>query len=59
MYFSDRMKHYGLKHYCVSWNISFTRQMEALMKMGVIDAPDFLLLCMTDGISLPGHCGTP
>ena len=28
-----------LKHYCVSWNISFTRQMEALMKMGVINAP--------------------
>ena len=33
--------------------------MEALMKMGVINAPVFVLLCMTDGISLSGHPGTP
>ena len=33
--------------------------MEALMKMGVIDAPVFVLLCMTAGISLSGHPGTP
>ena len=59
MYFADRIKHHGLKHYCVSWNISFTRQMEALMKMGVIEEPVFVLLCMTDGISLSGHPGTP
>lgn len=59
MYFADRIRHHGLKHYCVSWNISFTRQMEALMKMGVIDEPAFVLLCMTDGISLSGHPGTP
>ena len=59
MYFADRIKHHGLKHYCVSWNISFTRQMEALMKMGVIDAPIFVLFCMTDGISISAHLGTP
>ena len=59
MYFADRIRHHNLKHYCVSWNISFTRQMEALMKMGVIEGPVFVLLCMTDGISLSGHPGTP
>tara|TARA_B100000161_G_scaffold218525_1_gene163583 strand:+ start:126 stop:437 length:312 start_codon:yes stop_codon:yes gene_type:complete len=59
MCFADRIKHHGLKHYCVSWNISFTRQMEALMNMGVIDAPIFVLFCMTDGISISGHLGTP
>lgn len=59
MYFADRIKYHGLKHYCVSWNISFTRQMEALMKMNVIPEPAFVLLCMTDGISLSGHPGTP
>jgi 3-keto-5-aminohexanoate cleavage enzyme len=59
MYFADRIKHHGLKHYLVSWNVSFTRQMEALLKMGVIPEPAFVLLCMTDGISLSGHPGTP
>ena len=59
LYFADRIRHHGLKHYCVSWNISFTRQMEALMKMNVIEEPAFVLLCMTDGISLSGHPGTP
>ena len=59
MCFADRIKHHGLKHYCVSWNISFTRQIEALMKMGVIDAPIFVLFCMTDGISISAHLGTP
>ncbi len=59
MCFADRVKHHGLKLYCVSWNISFTRQMEALMKMGVIDAPTFVLFCLTDGSSNLGHLGTP
>ena len=58
IYFADRIRHHGLKHYCVSWNISFTRQMGALMKMGIIEGPVFVLLCMTDGISLSGHPGT-
>lgn len=59
LYFADRTKHHGLKQYLVSWNISFTRQIEAFMKMGVITEPAIVLLCMTDGTSLSGHPGTP
>ena len=59
MHFADRIKHHGLKQYLVSWNISFTRQIEAFMKMGVITEPAFILFAMTDGTSLSGHPGTP
>ncbi len=59
MHFADRIKHHGLKQYLVSWNVSFTRQIEAFMKMGVIPAPAYVCFCMTDGISLSGHPGTP
>ncbi|NKB57386.1 MAG: 3-keto-5-aminohexanoate cleavage protein [Alphaproteobacteria bacterium] len=59
MHFADRIKHHQLKQYLVSWNISFTRQIEAFMKMGVITEPAIVLLCMTDGTSLAGHPGTP
>ena len=59
MYFSERIKHHGLKQYLVSWNVSFTRQIEAFIRMGVIAEPAFVLFCMTDGISLAGHPGTP
>ncbi len=59
MHFADRIKHYGLKQYLVSWNVSFTRQIEAFMKMGVIPEPAYVCFCMTDGIMLAGHPGTP
>ena len=59
MHFAERIKHHGLKQYLVSWNISFTRQIEAFMKMGVIEEPGFVLFAMTDGTSLSGHPGTP
>ena len=59
MHFADRIKHHGLKQYLVSWNVSFTRQIEAFIKMGVISEPAFVLFAMTDGISLAGHPGTP
>lgn len=59
MHFADRIKHHHLKQYLVSWNISFTRQIEAFMKMGVIPEPAFVCFCLTDGIMLAGHPGTP
>lgn len=59
MHFADRIKHYGLKQYLVSWNVSFTRQIEAFMKMGVIPEPAYVAFCLTDGIMLAGHPGTP
>lgn len=59
MHFADRIKHHGLKQYLVSWNVSFTRQIEAFMKMGVIPEPAYVCFCLTDGIMLAGHPGTP
>ncbi|MDJ0895522.1 MAG: 3-keto-5-aminohexanoate cleavage protein [Alphaproteobacteria bacterium] len=59
MHFADRIKHHGLKQYLVSWNISFTRQIDALMEMGVITQPAYVCFCLTDGIMLAGHPGTP
>ncbi len=59
MHFAKRITHYNLKHYLVSWNVSFTRQIEAFMKMGVIPEPAHILIVLTDGIMLAGHPGTP
>ena len=59
MHFAERIKHHGLKQYLVSWNVSFTRQIEAFMKMGVIPEPAYVCFCLTDGINLSGHPGTP
>jgi len=59
MYFAERIKHYGLKQYLVSWNVSSDRQIDAFMKMGVVPEPAFVCFCLTDGIMLAGHPGTP
>lgn len=58
MYFAERIRHHGLKQYLVSWNVSFTRQIEAFMKQGVIPEPAYVCFCLTDGIMLSGHPGT-
>lgn len=58
MHFAERIKYHRLKQYLVSWNVSFTRQIEAFMKMGVIPEPAYLCFCLTDGIMLAGHPGT-
>ena len=42
----------------MAWNVSFTRQHEAFMDMGLIPEPAFLLLLLSDGIMLAGHPGT-
>lgn len=59
MHFAERIAHHRLKQYLVSWNVSFTRQIEAFMAMGVIPEPAFVCFCLTDGIMLAGHPGTP
>lgn len=59
MHFAERIRHHGLKQYLVSWNVSFTRQIEAFMQMGVIPEPAYVCFCLTDGIMLAGHPGTP
>lgn len=58
LHFARRIRHHRLKPYCVSWNVSFTRQLEALMAMGEIERPAYLCFCLTDGVMLSGHPGT-
>ena len=58
-YFAKQIGELGLKQYLVSWNVSFTRQAEAFMDMGLIDQPAYLLLLLSDDIMLAGHPGTP
>lgn len=59
MHFAERIDHYGLKPYLVSWNVSFTRQIEQFLKMGVLTGPAYICFCMTDEIIFAGHPGTP
>ncbi|MEM8820406.1 MAG: 3-keto-5-aminohexanoate cleavage protein [Pseudomonadota bacterium] len=58
MFFAERIRHHGLTPYLVSWNVSFTRQIEQFLKMGVLEAPAFVCFCMTDEIIFAGHPGT-
>ena len=58
LYFAERIKHFNLTPYLVSWNISFTRQIEQFLKMGVLQAPAYICFCMTDEIIFAGHPGT-
>lgn len=58
-HFGERIKALGMKQYLVSWNVSFTRQTNAFMDMGIINSPAYLCFCLTDGIMLAGHPGTP
>lgn len=58
MHFAERIKHHGLKPYLVSWNVSFTRQIEQFLKMGVLTDPAYICFCMTDEIIFAGHPGT-
>ncbi len=58
MYFAQRIRHYNLNPYLVSWNVGFTRQIEQFLKMGVLDAPAYICFCMTDEIIFAGHPGT-
>lgn len=58
MYFAERIKHYQLTPYLVSWNVSFTRQIEQFLKMGVLPNPAYVCFCLTDEIIFAGHPGT-
>ncbi|MEO0360070.1 MAG: 3-keto-5-aminohexanoate cleavage protein [Pseudomonadota bacterium] len=58
MHFAERIAHHGLKPYLVSWNVSFTRQIEQFLKMGVLTDPAYVCFCMTDEIIFAGHPGT-
>ncbi len=57
-YFGENIRKAGLKPYLVSWNIGFTRYIDAFMDMGLIDGPAFICFCLTDNTWLGGHPGT-
>lgn len=58
MYFAEHIKAAGLKPYLVSWNIGFTRYVQAFMDMGLLGEPGFICFCLTDNTFLGGHPGT-
>lgn len=58
LYFAQRIPELGLKPYVMSWNIPFTRQIDAFLKMGALQEPLLLAFNLTDGHSLAGHPGT-
>lgn len=58
LHFAERIRHHRLKPYLVSWNVSFTRQIEAFLRMGALDEPAYVCFCLTDGIMLSAHPGT-
>jgi 3-keto-5-aminohexanoate cleavage enzyme len=57
-YFGQNIRAAGLKPYLVSWNIGFTRYIDAFMDMGLIDGPAYICFCLTDNTWLGGHPGT-
>lgn len=59
LHFAERIRHHRLKPYLVSWNVSSTRQIDAFLQMGTLSQPAYVCFCLTDGIMLSGHPGTP
>jgi uncharacterized protein (DUF849 family) len=57
-YFGEKLREAKLKPYLVSWNIGFTRYIDAFMDMGLLDGPAFICFCLTDNTWLGGHPGT-
>jgi 3-keto-5-aminohexanoate cleavage enzyme len=58
IHFARRIPELGLKPYVTSWNISFTRQIDAFLRAGILKDPLFLCFVLTDGDLLGGHPGT-
>lgn len=57
-YFSEEIARAKLKPYLVSWNIGFTRYIEAFLEMRKLAEPAFICFCLTDNTWLGGHPGT-
>lgn len=57
-YFADALRAASIKPYLISWNLTFTRQAEAMIAAGIIDGPVFMCLCLTENGFLSGHPGT-
>jgi len=57
-YFAKRIPELGLKPYVTSWNISFSRQIDAFLHSGLLMDPLYLSFVLTDGDLIAGHPGT-
>jgi uncharacterized protein (DUF849 family) len=63
---TDTLMHYtrafrgaGVSPQLVCWGVGFMRRAAALMEMGLVAEPAYMLLNMTDGPWITGHPGTP
>jgi uncharacterized protein (DUF849 family) len=58
MHFAKRVRELGVLPYVVSWNIGFSRQIEAFLHAGILSDPILLCIIMTDGKLIAGHPGS-
>ena len=58
MYFAKRIPELGLMPYVTSWNISFSRQIDAFFEAGLLKAPLLLAFIFTGGDLIAGHPAT-
>ena len=58
MYFAKRIPELGLTPDVTSWNISFTRQVNAFLEAGLLKDPLFLAFIFTGGNLIAGHPAT-
>lgn len=58
-HFAEVIRRRAMAPYLVSWNIGFTRQITAFLDMGLLPEPAYICFCLTDGVMLAGHPGTP
>lgn len=58
-HFAQAIRTHRMAPYLVAWNIGFTRQIGAFLDMGLLQNPAYVCFCLTDGVMLAGHPGTP
>ena len=58
VHYAQAFKASGIKPILVTWSVGFTRRAAALIEMGLIDQPAYMLVNMTDGAYITGHPGT-
>lgn len=57
--YAKELRDWGVKPVLVVWSVGFLRRALAMIEMGLIDAPAYFLLNMTDGPYITGLPGTP
>lgn len=58
LYFAKRIPELGVKPYVTSWNIGFSRQIDAFLQAGLLREPLYMAFVLTDGPLIAGHPGT-